>query len=81
MDLEGSAPWKPRLLALLDAALADQQAFVDGLSDDARQANGSVDGWAAKDHIAHLTAWKRQSARLLAAAVAGDTPPPGRSGW
>src|SRR4051812_7749627 len=76
MDLEGNSGSKPRLLALLDAGLADQQMFVDGLTDGARAATGSADHWAAKDHIAHLTAWKRQSARLLAAAVAGDTPAP-----
>lgn len=76
MDLGRNGPWKPRLLALLDAGQADQQAFTAGLTGEEQAATGSADTWAAKDHLAHLTAWKRLSARLLAAAVAGDTPAP-----
>ncbi|MGI8586947.1 MAG: tetratricopeptide repeat protein [Chloroflexia bacterium] len=74
MDDNTLGPLKPRLLALLAQSAADWHDFVANLSPAARGATGSADTWAAKDHIAHMTAWKGQSARLLAAAARGETP-------
>ena len=34
-------------------------AFVDGLSPIDRDEVRNADGWSAKDHIAHIAAWKR----------------------
>jgi hypothetical protein len=43
------------------------QAFIDGLSLDARRA----DGWRVHDVVAHVAAWHRRSDRDLATIAAG----------
>ena len=58
MDSMAPGPLKPRLLALVAQGQAEQQAFIAQLSDAERAAIGEPDAWAAKDHIAHNTAWK-----------------------
>ena len=76
MDSGLTALWKPRLLDLAARGAADLHAFVTALSATERAAVGTADHWSAKDHVAHLTVWKDQSARLLAAAGRGETPAP-----
>jgi tetratricopeptide (TPR) repeat protein len=65
-------PLKPRLLALVAQGLAEQQAFITQLSDAERAAIGEPDAWAAKDHIAHNSAWKEDAAREIVATVRGE---------
>jgi hypothetical protein len=38
---------------------AELLAFVDGISPFERDEVRNADGWSAKDHIAHIAAWKR----------------------
>lgn len=66
---------KDELLELLRNAYEEEQAFVVGLSDEARTALGSPEAWEAKDVIAHLAAWRTRMAQRLE-AVARDEPPP-----
>ena len=75
MEIDPSGPLKPRLHAILTRATADREALVAGLSAAERAATGTADGWTAKDHLVHITAWRHQAALRLQAAAAG-TPPP-----
>jgi tetratricopeptide (TPR) repeat protein len=68
-------PLMPRLLELLDQALADQKALIAGLSHAERTAVGTPDQWSIKDMVAHITFWKRNTVKRLAAAASGETPP------
>ena len=76
MDSNAPGPLKPRLLALVAAGQAQQQAFIAQLGAAERTALGTPDTWAAKDHIAHSTAWLAEAARVIAAAARGATPAP-----
>jgi tetratricopeptide (TPR) repeat protein len=66
---------KARLLEAVARGRADQQVFVEQITDDERSALGELDHWSAKDHLAHLNFWRRQSIVRLEAAARGDTPP------
>jgi tetratricopeptide (TPR) repeat protein len=70
---------KRRLLDLLDRAYAEEQVFVQGLSDEERLAVGTPEQWSAKDMIAHIAAWKERAAHVLAALRSGE-PGPGFDG-
>jgi tetratricopeptide (TPR) repeat protein len=72
MDSMAPGPLKPRLLALVAQGLAEQQAFIAQLSDTERAAIGKPDAWAAKDHIAHNSAWKEDAAREIATTARGE---------
>ncbi|HMA34474.1 MAG TPA: DinB family protein [Chloroflexia bacterium] len=74
MDSTTNRPLKPRLLTLVARGQAAQQAFVAQLTAAERDAWGQADHWSAKDHIAHLTAWRGQAVLLLAAAGRGEPP-------
>lgn len=65
------APLKPRLLALVAQGQVEQQTFISRLSDAQRATNGEPDAWAAKDHIAHNTAWKADAAREITVTRGG----------
>jgi hypothetical protein len=65
-------PLKPRLVALVAQGRAEQQAFIEQLSDAERAAIGSFDAWAAKDHVAHIAAWKADAALKIASALRGE---------
>jgi hypothetical protein len=60
------------LLNLLDRAYQEEQAFVEGLSDEERSTVGTLEQWSAKDVIAHIAAWKERMARNLAAVARGE---------
>src|SRR5438874_3683655 len=79
--MDGKAPrqLKPQLLALVAQGQAEQQDFIAQLSATERAGLGAPDAWAAKDHIAHNAAWKANAARVIAAAVRGETPAPSPS--
>ena len=66
---------KTRLLEAVARGRADQQAFVEQVGGEERAAIGALDYWSAKDHLAHLNFWRRQSLMRLEAAVSGGTPP------
>jgi tetratricopeptide (TPR) repeat protein len=68
-------PLMPRLLDLLDRALADQKALIAELSDDERNTLGTPERWSIKDMVTHITFWKRNTVKRLAAAASGETPP------
>src|SRR5689334_19018984 len=50
---------KAELLARIRAARADLERTIAGLDDAALSAPGP-EGWAVKDHLAHLAAWGRK---------------------
>ena len=55
---------REQLLQHYRQSLADLLAAVDGL-DDQDLTEPSLDGWSIKDHLAHLTAWRRMVLGLL----------------
>jgi hypothetical protein len=57
------------LLARVDAAWANLNQLVDGLSHDQMTAPGP-EGWSIKDHLAHITGWER----ILLASLEGQPP-------
>ncbi len=66
---------KPRLIALLMQAHANQKTLVVGLGESERAAVGVAEQWSVKDHIAHITAWKQRQVLRLMAVARGDIPP------
>jgi len=76
MDNGSLGPLKPRLRDLAGRGHAAQQTLVAELTPAERAAIGDPEHWSAKDHIAHLTAWIVESARLLTGAGEGGTPAP-----
>jgi tetratricopeptide (TPR) repeat protein len=76
MDSTTPGPLKPRLLALMAAGQAQQQAFIAQLGAAERAAQGAPAAWAAKDHLAHLAAWRADAARVIAATARGEIPAP-----
>ena len=51
--------FKPVLIDLLGQAQRDQEDFIAGLDAAERAAVGTPDHWTAKDHVAHMTFWRR----------------------
>lgn len=68
------------LLRLLDEAHRDERAFVDGLDAHEREAAGTPDRWAARDHVAHLAYWRQWLADRLDAELR-DEPQPELESW
>ncbi len=66
---------KPVLLDLLDFAQSRQQMLLAELNDSEREVPGTMDLWAARDHVAHITFWKRHLSLTLAALVRSEKPP------
>ncbi len=46
--------------------------MIEQLSDTERTEKGTPSHWSAKETVAHITAWKRQAALRLAAAIRGE---------
>lgn len=65
---------KSRLLDLLARCRATEQTFIAQVSEAERTAFGTPDHWALKDHLAHLTFWRRHAAEHLTAAAHGEAP-------
>lgn len=61
--------FKPILLNLLHQAQRNENAFVQELGPAELNVTGTPDIWSAKDHIAHLTFWRRRLVLRLAAIV------------
>lgn len=70
-----TADLSARLVALLHAGSAVQQAFVAGLSVAEREALGTPVRWSAKDLVAHLTGWKTRRLQQLDAVLRGEAAP------
>jgi hypothetical protein len=66
----------PALTGLLDRARFAEDGMVAGLSLAERSAAGTLDRWAAKDLIAHVTSWHANLVEMLEAVLRGETPPP-----
>ena len=66
---------KAKLLEAVAHGRADQQAFVEQLGDEERSADGTPELWSAKDHLAHMNFWRRESIARLEAATHGEVPP------
>ncbi len=64
-----------RLVALLRAGNAIQQAYVAGLSTAEREMTGTPEHWSAKDLVAHLTGWKARRLLQLDAVLRGAPAP------
>ncbi len=60
------------LLRLTEHSRSVEQEFLESLTDDERNAVGSADRWAAKDLIAHLTAWRHRGIEDLLSARRGQ---------
>ncbi|MDQ2716113.1 MAG: hypothetical protein M3Z08_14500 [Chloroflexota bacterium] len=50
---------KPMLLDLLDFTQITQHTLIAELDDAERTTSGTPIHWSARDHVAHLTFWKR----------------------
>lgn len=66
---------KRKLLDLLERAYQEEQAFAEGLDESERAAVGTPEGWAARDVIAHIAAWKERTAQEIAAVASGASRP------
>lgn len=66
---------RDRVLEMLDWADAREQEFVEGLSPEERQAEGTFQEWSAKDVLGHLVAWKYRLAEMVQAVATGEAPP------
>jgi tetratricopeptide (TPR) repeat protein len=61
--------FKPILLALLRQAQVNQNAFFQKLAPTELSTIGTPDFWAAKDHVAHMTFWRRRLMFRLQAII------------
>ncbi|GLV58637.1 hypothetical protein KDH_54670 [Dictyobacter sp. S3.2.2.5] len=68
--------FKPLLLDLLSQAQDRQNAFFQQLPSAELEIIGEPDYWSAKDHVAHLTFWRRRLVARVQAILHGETPPP-----
>ncbi len=68
--------FKPVLLDLLRKAQSEQNAFFQELPPAELQIVGEPDFWSAKDHVAHLTFWRRRLVQRLTAILQGQELPP-----
>jgi len=67
--------FKPRLLDLLRQAQINQNTFFQQLSPTELEIIGEPDYWSAKDHVAHLTFWRRRFVIKLQALLRQERPP------
>jgi hypothetical protein len=68
-------PFKPLLLDLLRQAHNSQNAFFQQLPAAELAQSGTPDCWSAKDHVAHLTFWRRRLTLYLQAIVNHEPQP------
>ena len=66
-------PFKPILLDLLHEAQLDQDAFLQKLNSDEYEATGTPELWSAKDHMAHMTFWRKRLVAKLTAFLNKET--------
>jgi len=63
------------LLDLVNQSRSIEQAFLTGLPEPERRAEGTPTDWSAKDVVAHLADWRLQAVSGLAMVAEGKTPP------
>lgn len=56
---------KTELLAQIDASWTTLQRFIDETGSARLTESRDAEGWAAKDHLAHIAAWERSMVFLL----------------
>ncbi|HEY7419107.1 MAG TPA: ClbS/DfsB family four-helix bundle protein [Ktedonobacteraceae bacterium] len=69
-------PFKPLLLDLLRQAQTSQNAFFQQVPQTELTTSGTLDRWSAKDHVAHLTFWRRRLALGVQAIIRKEAQPP-----
>ena len=65
---------KRELTELLQKGYQVEKEFINTLSDQERNANGTFEHWSAKDSIAHNAYWRKHHAEDVLAVLAGKTP-------
>jgi hypothetical protein len=65
---------KLQLHSMLDQAYEAELAYVAGLTDEQRQAEGQFGAWSPKDTLAHIAAWNEYEVGVLQAG-SGNEPP------
>lgn len=68
------ATFQANVLATLRQTREAELAWMDSLSQNERDAIGTLEEWSDKDALAHVLSWKRIHAERLAAARRGETP-------
>ena len=66
-------PFKPILLDLLHQAQAEQDTFLQELSTAEYETTGTPELWSAKDHMAHMTFWRKRLIAKLTAFLNKET--------
>ena len=72
--MESSTTFKPLLLRLLQDVYEVQQAWLGSLSQEEQHATGVMGRWSSKDHLAHLTFWRRHLVSQLETALREQEP-------
>src|SRR5262245_39951541 len=75
IDTMNQHPFKPLLLGLLRQAQVSQNEFFQQLPPAELTAAGTPDHWAAKDHVAHMTFWRKRLIARIQAIVQHETIP------
>ena len=65
---------KKELTELLQKGHQLEKEFIGTLSDEERNARGTLETWSAKDCIAHNAYWRKHHADDVLAVLAGETP-------
>jgi hypothetical protein len=65
---------KAELTELLQKGHDVENEFIAALSDQERQASGSLEHWTAKDTLAHNAYWRKHHAEDVLAVLAGESP-------
>jgi hypothetical protein len=68
-------PFKPVLLDLLRQSQISQNAFFQGLAPAELATIGTLELWSAKDHIAHMTFWRKSLVLRLQAIIRHEAQP------
>lgn len=69
-------PFKTIVLDLLQQGHRDEEAFLQELSEDERNAIGTPELWSVKDHMAHQTFWHQDLVVKLTAILQQQEVPP-----
>jgi hypothetical protein len=70
-----ASPLHSDLVELLNAARIAERDLYAMLSDQERDAVGTIGEWSAKDVLAHMAAWRAIEARRLQATARGESAP------
>jgi len=65
---------KRELTELLQKGYQVEKEFIATLSDEERNADGTIENWTAKDCIAHNAYWRKHHAEDVLAVLTGKTP-------